>query len=62
MIEDAEEPLFRARFSPHSPTGQLDWPPRFEIERRVKIFRPDDRALFLNGESIPREVVWGDRP
>jgi hypothetical protein len=61
LIEDWEEPGFRERFSAHSPVGQLDWPPRFEIERRVKIYRPADRERYLEGESIPTEFITAPR-
>ena len=61
MIEDWEEPLFRQRFAAHSAIGQLDWPPRFDIERRVKIYRPADRASYLRGEAVPTEFVTPNR-
>jgi hypothetical protein len=61
MIEDWEEPHFRERFGGQAAVGQLDWPPRFEIERRVKIYRPGDRDAFFRGENIPTEVVRPDR-
>jgi hypothetical protein len=61
MIEDWEEPLFRARFGERATAGQLDWPPRFEIDRRVKIFNPSDRERFLAGERIATEYVRQNR-
>lgn len=61
VIEDWEEPLFRERFAARSAIGQLDWPPRFEIERRVKIYRPADRAGYFNGDTIPTEIVRANR-
>jgi energy-converting hydrogenase Eha subunit E len=61
MIEDWEEPAFRERFSPHADIGKLDWPPAFDIERRVKIYRPADRARFLRGETVPTEFVRRNR-
>jgi hypothetical protein len=61
MIEDWEEPLFRERFAARSPVGQLDWPPRFEIERRVKIYRPADRAGYFKGDTIPTAIVRANR-
>lgn len=57
LIEDWEEPSFRQRFAAHSAIGQLDWPPRFEIERRVRIYHPSDRATFLSGERVATEFV-----
>jgi hypothetical protein len=57
MIEDWEEPQFRARFASSSVLGQLDWPPRFDIERRVRIYRFSDRDAYFGGTSIPTEFV-----
>jgi hypothetical protein len=61
MIEDWEEPLFRARFAGRSTIGQLDWPPRFEIERRVRIYRPADRAAYFSGQPVPTQVIRANR-
>lgn len=58
VLESWEEPSFRARFAPHSPIGQLDWPPRFEIERQVRIYDPSDRATFVTGGRIATEYVY----
>ena len=55
LFERREEPDFRARFRDHSDTGRLDWPPRFDINRQVRIFDPDDRARYLAGEAYPTE-------
>ena len=57
LIEEWEEPLFRERFSATSPIGALDWPPRFEIERQVRIFSPSDRARYRAGENVRTEFV-----
>jgi hypothetical protein len=61
MIEDWEEPVFRERFSTYSPIGQLDWPPRYAIDRRVRIYRPADRALYWEGGAVPTTFVNSDR-
>jgi hypothetical protein len=61
MIEAWEENAFRTRFSAHSAVGGLDWPPRFDIDRRVKIYHPADRARYFAGETIPTEFVWRNR-
>ena len=61
MIEEWEEPLFRERFGGRSVLGQLDWPPQFDIERRVKIFRPADRERYLAGGAIPTQYIVRDR-
>jgi len=55
LVERREEPDFRARFRDHSVVGRLDWPPRFDINRQVRIFDPDDRARYLTGEGYPTE-------
>lgn len=57
LIEDWEAPAFRARFEGRSAFGDLDWPPRFEIERQVKIFRPRDRAAFHQGAQVGTEFI-----
>jgi hypothetical protein len=57
VVEQWEEPGFRERFAGHSPLAALDWPPRFEIDRQVRIYKPADRAAFLRGESVPTEHV-----
>ena len=57
LLEDWEGPLFRERFRGRSAMGELDWPPRFEIERQVRIYRPADRSLFHGGGQIPTEFV-----
>ena len=62
MIEDWEEPLFRQRFATASAIGQLDWPPAFVIDRRVRIYKPADRERYrATGESSATEYVWGNR-
>ncbi len=55
LFERREEADFRARFREASPLGALDWPPRFDIDRQVRIFDPADRARFLAGERYPTE-------
>jgi hypothetical protein len=57
LIERWEEPLFRQRFGQHAALGGLDWPPRFDIERQVRIFDPTDRPRYLAGELVPTEHV-----
>jgi hypothetical protein len=61
ILEEWEEPLFRQRFAAHSLVGNVDWPPRFDIDRQVRIFSPADRSRYLAGESIPTEFVRTDR-
>lgn len=55
LVERREEPEFRARFAERSDLGRLDWPPRFDLNRQVRIFDPADRARYLAGEAYPTE-------
>jgi hypothetical protein len=57
MVEQWEEALFRARFFGHSVLGDLDWPPRFDIERQVKVFKPSDRIVYIQGGNVQTEYV-----
>jgi hypothetical protein len=51
LFERREEPEFRARFGGLSALGALDWPPRLDLNRQVRIYDPADRARFLAGEK-----------
>lgn len=55
LFERSEEPEFRARFRGASALGALDWPPRIDLNRQVRIYDPADRARFLGGETYPTE-------
>ena len=57
LFERREEPEFRARFRGRSEVGSLDWPPRFDLGRQVRIYDPADRTRFLAGESYATENV-----
>jgi hypothetical protein len=57
LVERREEPQFRSRFRSQSEHGGLDWPPRFDLNRQVRIFDPDDRARYLAGEAYPTEQI-----
>jgi hypothetical protein len=57
IVEEWEEPLFRERFAGRSMLGDLDWPPRYQISPRLRIFKPGDRKRYLAGEQIPTEHV-----
>ena len=57
MVERREESQFRARFQAQSDAGRLDWPPRFDLNRQVRIFDPDDRARYLLGQEYSTENV-----
>lgn len=58
LLESWEEPQFRGRFGGHSAIGDLDWPPKFEIDRLVRIYDPADRARYHRGEHVPTEFLW----
>ena len=58
LVESWEEPGFRARFSEHSDVGKLDWPPKYEIDRVVRIYDPQDRAKYFSGQSVVTEYLW----
>jgi hypothetical protein len=58
LLESWEEPQFRSRFANHSDIGKLDWPPKYEIDRVVRIFDPKDRQRYHNGEHVSTEYLW----
>ena len=58
LLESWEEPDFRTRFGNHSGVGKLDWPPRYEIDRSVRIYDPTDRSRYDRGENINTEYLW----
>ena len=58
LLESWEEPAFRSRFGNQSDIGKLDWPPKYEIDRTVRIFDPKDRARYDRGESVTTEYLW----
>lgn len=57
LVERREEAQFRARFRGPSEIGGLDWPPRFDMNRQVRLFDPDDRARYLSGQEYPTENI-----
>ena len=57
LLERREEPEFRDRFAARTDLGRLDWPPRFDLNRQVRIFDPADRARYLAGEAYPTENI-----
>jgi hypothetical protein len=58
LLERWEEPAFRSRFAAQSTFGMLDWPPRIEIDRQVRIYAPTDREAYLGGRAITTEHVF----
>lgn len=59
-LEAWEEEGFRARFAGQT-YGALDWPPRYDIDRRAHIFIPADRARYLRHEPYVTEHVFPAR-
>ena len=60
IVERWEEESFRARFAGQA-YGGLDWPPRYDVDRRVRIFVPEDRERYRRGEGVATEGVFGPR-
>jgi hypothetical protein len=58
LVESWEEPRFRERFAPRSAIGNLDWPPKYEVDRVVRVYDPVDRARYLRGEKLVTEYLW----
>jgi hypothetical protein len=58
LVESWEEPRFRERFAARSAIGKLDWPPKYEVDRVVRIYDPADRARYLRGEKLVTEYLW----
>jgi hypothetical protein len=58
LVESWEEPGFRARFGDASDTGKLDWPPKYEIDRVVRIYDPQDRPTYHRGGRVHTEYLW----
>lgn len=56
VLEGWEEEAFRTRFAGQA-FGALDWPPRLDIDRRVRVYLPSDRARYLAGEPVPTDTV-----
>jgi len=54
LFERREESEFRSRFRGQE-FGALDWPPRIDMNRQVRIYDPADRPRFLAGETYPTE-------
>ncbi|MFM8534745.1 MAG: hypothetical protein ACKOEC_14370, partial [Acidimicrobiia bacterium] len=57
LFERREEAAFRDRFREHSEVGALDWPPRLDLNRQIRIFDPADRARYLAGEAYPTDNI-----
>jgi hypothetical protein len=62
LVEDWEEPAFRMRFGAHAAYGRLDWPPRYVIARRLRVFATSDRERYRQGEPLRTEPIWSSNP
>jgi hypothetical protein len=60
VLEGWEEEGFRRRFAGQS-LGDLDWPPRYDIDRRVHVYLPADRDAYRRGDVVPTERVFASR-
>ncbi len=58
LVESWEEPGFRGRFGNQSDSGKLDWPPKYEVDRMIRIYDPQDRARYHRGERVDTEFLW----
>ena len=59
LLEDWEEPMFRARFGAASDMGRVDWPPAMECYGAVtvRIYDPEDRKRHIAGERWLPQVI-----
>jgi hypothetical protein len=58
LVESWEEEAFRRRFGESSDIGRLDWPPEYEIDRKVRIYNPRDRERYQRGGRVDTEFLW----
>jgi hypothetical protein len=57
LLEDWEEPDFRARFGTSSRAGELSWPPTAQVGRSVRIWRFADRERYERGDAVRTERI-----
>jgi hypothetical protein len=57
LFEVDEEPAFRDRFSGRSVLGDLDWPPRVQVGRTIRLYDPLDRAQYLEDGRVRTEYI-----
>lgn len=60
VVEGSEEGAFRARFDGQA-MGALDWPPRFDVDRRVRVFLPADRDRYQRGDAVTTQAIFSSR-
>jgi len=61
LLELDEESAFRERFRGASVLGNLDWPPRIQVGRTIRLYDPVDRAQFLKDGQV-RTAFISDAP
>jgi hypothetical protein len=61
LLEIDEESAFRDRFRGASALGQLDWPPRIQVGRTIRLYDPVDRTQFLKDGKV-RTAFITDAP
>jgi dolichyl-phosphate-mannose-protein mannosyltransferase len=59
LLEEWEEPMFRARFGPGELAGRVDWPPAIVCYApiTVRIYNPADRVRYIAGERWLPKIV-----
>jgi len=57
LLELDEEPVFRDRFRGASVLGNLDWPPRVQVGRTIRLYNPLDRPQFLADGKVRTEYL-----
>ncbi len=58
LFEADEIQDFRNRFGALSARGALDWPPRADIDRQVRIYDPADCDRYRRGEQVATDLVF----
>jgi len=61
LFEIDEEETFRERFGRVSVIGRLDWPPKVQVGRSIRIYDPLDRERFLADGRVRTEYVQDAR-
>ena len=57
LFEGDEEPVFRARFRGNSELANLDWPPKIQVGRTIRLYDPRDRQRFLADGNVRTEYL-----
>jgi hypothetical protein len=57
LLETDEEAAFRRRFGTASVLGNLDWPPRLQLGRAIRVYDPLDRTRYLKDGQVRTEFI-----